>query len=94
MIHAAVGLAIDGSISGVSEGGIVDLRTYGIGFSEKQGNTWTIGVIGKQLHLHEIDELIQDIHSARLGLVPYMELVDQIKHPAKPFPTPELGKLL
>lgn len=56
---------------------------FGIGFTERRGNTWTIGVLGKRLHLHEIDELIQDIHNARLGLVPYMDLVDKINHPAK-----------
>jgi hypothetical protein len=40
------------------------------------------------------DELTENILAARLGLVPYMELADKIKHPAKPFPLPVLGKRL
>jgi hypothetical protein len=95
LIHAALAVVADGSISGVPQGAIVDLRTYGIGFTKQQGNTWTIGVVGKRLNLHEIDELIQRINEARLGLAPYMELVDKIKHPPKPFPMPpEIGRLL
>jgi hypothetical protein len=94
LIHAAVAVAGDASILGVPKGGILDLRTYGIGFSKRKGNTWAIGVIAKRLHLHEIDKLIQDVHNARIGLVPFMEMADTIKHPAKPFPAPTLGKLL
>lgn len=94
MIHAALAIAGDGSISGVPSGAIVDLRTYGLGFSEQQDNTWTIGVIGKRFDLYEIDKLIEEFNKARVGLRPYMELVDKIKHPPKPFPMPERGKLL
>lgn len=92
LIHAALALASDGSIAGVPAGSVIDLRTYGVGFTSRKGNTWTIGIVGKRLHLHEIDRLTADVHRARLGLVPYMELVDTIKHPAKPFPMPKLGK--
>jgi hypothetical protein len=94
MIHAALGVVSDGSVTGVPAGSVVDLRTYGIGFTSRKGNTWTIGFVGKRLHLHEIDRLTNDIHAARLGLVPYMELVDKIRHPAKPFPMPKVGKPL
>lgn len=39
VIHGALGIANDGSISSVPKGSIVDLRTYGVGFSKRQGNT-------------------------------------------------------
>jgi hypothetical protein len=94
MIHAALAVVSDGSIAGVPAGSIIDLRTHGMGFTKRKGNTWTIGIVGKRLHLHEIDRLTADIQKARRGLVPYMQLVDQIKHPAKPFPMPRLGKRL
>ncbi len=94
LIHTALGTASDGSISGVPSGGVVDLRTFGIGFTGKKGNTWTIGLVGKRVHLHEIDKLTEAIHKARVELGPYMELVDKIKHPPKPFPPPERGKLI
>jgi hypothetical protein len=94
MVHAALGRAGDDSISGVPAGSVVDLRTYGIGFTRRKGNTWTIGIVGKRLHLGEIDKLTEDVHSARVGLVPYMELADEIRHPPKPFPMPALGKRL
>jgi hypothetical protein len=94
MIHAALGVVGDGSVAGVPAGSVIDLRTYGIGFTARKDNTWTIGILGKRFHLHEIDRLIADIHNARLGLVPFMELVDKINHPAKPFPMPKLGQRL
>jgi hypothetical protein len=94
MIHAALGMAADGSISGVPSGSIVDLRTYGVGFSKQEGNIWTIGVIAERFHLNEIDKLIDELHKARVGLSPYMDLVDEIKHQPKPFPIPKVGKLL
>jgi hypothetical protein len=94
MIHAALGIAGDGSVAGAPAGSVIDLRTYGIGFTARKGNTWTIGILGKRFHLHEIDRLIADIHKARLGLVPFMQLVDEIKHPAKPLPLPKLGQRL
>jgi hypothetical protein len=73
---------------------VIDLRTYGLGFSSNEGNKWTIGVVGKRVELREFDELTEKIRAARLSLVPFMELVDKIKHPARPFPLPELGKRL
>jgi hypothetical protein len=90
-IHSALGLAADNSIAGVPAGSIVDLRSYGIGFTSQTGNTWAIGIVGKRVRLQDIDDLTEQIHAARLGLVPFMELADRIKHPAKPFPTPEVG---
>lgn len=93
MIHAALGLAGDGSIAGVPAGSVIDLRTYGIGFTERIGdNTWKIGVVGERFHLRQIDQLIDEVHAARRGLIPYMELVGKIRHPAKQFPEPALGK--
>jgi hypothetical protein len=94
MVHASLGIANDGSIARVPKGSIVDLRTYGLGFSKRQGNTFTIGIVGKRIHLHEIDRLIDDLHKARVGLAEYMDLIDAIKHPPKPFPTLRVGKLL
>lgn len=94
MIHAALAVVSDGSVAGAPAGSIIDLRTYGIGFTARKGNMWTIGILGKRFHLHEIDRLIADIHKARLGLVPFMTLVDKIKHPAKPLPIPRLGQRL
>jgi hypothetical protein len=46
------------------------------------------------LHLHEIDRLTADIDDARIGLIPFMKLVNKIKHPAKPFPMPTVGMRL
>jgi hypothetical protein len=94
MIHAALGRVGDNSIAGVPAGSVIDLRSYGIGFTSQSGNTWTIGIVGKRRELHEIDDLTEQIHSARRSLVPYMDLADKIKHPAKPFPLPEVGKRL
>jgi hypothetical protein len=94
MIHAALGIAADGSVPNVPPGSVIDLRTYGLGFSSVEGNKWTIGVVGKRVELREFDELTEKIRAARLSLVPFMELVDKIKHPARPFPMPELGKRL
>ncbi len=94
MIHAALALAGDGSIAGVPAGSIIDLRTYGVGFTSKKGDTFTFGFVGKRVHLHEIDRLTADIHKARVGLSPFMELVDEIRHPAKPFSIPKLGARL
>jgi hypothetical protein len=80
-IHAALGIVGDSSISGVPAGSVVDLRTYGVEVTSSEGNTWTIGIVGQRVHLHEIDRLIEEIHTARLGLVPFMELCDKIQHP-------------
>jgi hypothetical protein len=49
MIHAALGIAGEGSIHGVSKGGVIDLRTYGIGWTKRKGNTFTLGDHGKAL---------------------------------------------
>src|SRR5262249_36372133 len=93
-IHSALGLAADNSIAGVPAGSVVDLRSYGIGFTSQRGNTWTIGIVGNRIRPQDIDDLTEQIHAARRDLVPFMALADEIKHPAKPFPMPELGKRL
>jgi hypothetical protein len=48
-----------------------------------QVRSLTIGAVAKTIDLNEIDKLIDDLNQARLGLVPYMELVDKITHPRK-----------
>jgi hypothetical protein len=94
LIHTALATVSDGSIQGIPPGSIVDLKTVGIGFTQLDSNTWSIGTIGKRVHLHEIEELTDAIVKVRVELAPFLELVDAIKHPAKPFPKPEHGKLL
>lgn len=92
LIHAALGLAGDGSIAGVPAGSVVDLRTYGVGFTSQKGNTFTIGIVGKRVDLDEIDRLTADVQKARIGLRPYMDLVDKIRHASKMFPMTPVGK--
>src|SRR5580700_759310 len=46
LIHSALAVAVDDLIPGVPAGSVVDLRTFGIGFTERVGNTWTLGVVG------------------------------------------------
>jgi hypothetical protein len=92
LIHSAIGIVNDDSVVGVPAGSAIDMRTYGIGFTKQEGNTFTFGVVAERVNLDEIDSLCNDVRQARVDLVPYMELVDQIKHPAKPFPLPVLGK--
>jgi hypothetical protein len=94
LIHAALGVAGHDFITGVPAGSVINLRTCGFGFTEQKGDTWTIGYVGKRIHLEDIDLLTADIHNARLSLVPYMELVDKIKHPPRALPMPEVGKRL
>jgi hypothetical protein len=94
MIHAALGVVSDASVPGAVAGSVIDLRTYGWGFRSNEGNTCTIGIVGKRFELHELDELTQQIHNARLSLVPFMELADEIRHKASLPPAPELGKRL
>ena len=86
LIHAALGVIRDGSIAGVPAGSVIDLRTFGLGYTSRKGNTWTIEVLGERLHLHEIDQLIADVHQARLGLIPHMQLVDQVNRPRQALP--------
>jgi hypothetical protein len=93
LIHAAVGQVADGSIAGVSAGSAIDLRTYGFGFKPIGENAWAIVKVGNRIGPEEIDKLTEEIQAARLSLVPYMKLADQIMHPPKPFPFPVPGKL-
>jgi hypothetical protein len=93
-IHAAFGIAGEGVIPGIPAGSVIDLRSVGIGFTSQEGNTWTLGALGKRVHLSEISRLTDEIHAARVSLIAYMELVDDIKHPPRPFPMPVLGKKL
>jgi hypothetical protein len=86
LIHLAAGFVSDNSIHDIPAGSIVDLRTVRFGVTKKEntsdgGTSWTIGVVAKKLDMNEIDKLIDDLQQARLGLVPYMELVDRITHP-------------
>jgi hypothetical protein len=88
MIHAAIGVAGDDFIPGAPRGSLIDLRTYGLQFRPDGPNRWTIGIGAKRVELGEVDKLTENIHAARLSLVPFMELADKIKHPPKPFPVP------
>lgn len=72
------------SIPGIPAGSVIDLRTYGMGFTSWDGKSGTAGM----------DKLIADIHEAQFGFTPYMELVDKIRHPAREFPEPAEGKLI
>jgi hypothetical protein len=80
-VHIAAGIVSDDSIDGVPAGSVIDLRTCGIGRTKVDGGTETFGIVAKKIDLVEIDNLVDDIQKARLGLVPYMELVDEIIHP-------------
>jgi len=84
LIHLAAGFVSNDSIHGIPPGSVIDLRTYGFGTTNSEGNSGTIGLIATKIDVNQIDKLIGDIQQARLGLVPYMELVDKITHPAKP----------
>lgn len=94
LIHSALAVAVDDLIPGVPAGSVVDLRTFGIGFTERVGNTWTLGVVGERVDFEDIDRLTAEVNEARVGLARYMRLADEIKHPARPFPMPVLGKKL
>jgi hypothetical protein len=84
LIHLAAGFVSNNSIHGIPAGSVIDLRTYGFGgISIRKGRSWTIDPVATKIDLNETDKLIEDIQQARLGLVPYMELVDKITHPAK-----------
>jgi hypothetical protein len=82
LIHAGLALVSDDSVHGVPPGSIIDLRTYGLGVTGRTPNSVTVGVVAKQVKLDEISSLARALHDARLSLVPYMDLADQIKHPA------------
>jgi len=84
----------DNSIAGIPAGSVIDLRTYGTGFTSWDGSSGTIGYIAKQIDFQEMDKLTADIHEARVGFSPYMELVDKIEHPAREFPEPAQGELI
>jgi hypothetical protein len=78
MIHLAAGVAGDG-IHGIAAGTPIDLRSYGLGTTGRDGGTFTVGLVATKVDLGKIDKLIEDITQARLGLVPFMELVDRIR---------------
>ncbi|MGO8845936.1 MAG: hypothetical protein ACLQFI_11510 [Methylocella sp.] len=94
LIHAALMTVSDGSIHGIPPGSIIDGRTYGFGCTKQDGNVFCIGLVAKRVHLDDIDRLFDDIRNARVGLVPFMELVDKIPEPAKSIRTLKVGKLL
>jgi hypothetical protein len=93
-IHIGAGIVSDNSIAGIPAGSVIDLRTYGMGFTSWDGSSGTIGYIAKKIDFQEMDKLTADIHEARVGFGPYMELVDKIEHPAREFPEPAQGKLI
>ena len=83
LIHLAAGFVSTNSIHGVPAGSTINLRTFGIGVTKREGSSWTIGYVAKTIDIDEIDKLINDINEARLGLIPYMDLVDTITHPPR-----------
>jgi hypothetical protein len=93
-IHIAAGTVSDNSIPGIPAGSVIDLRTYGLGFTHWDGKSGTIGYVARTIDSEEMDKLINDIHEARIGFTPYMDLVDKIRHPAQRFPEPEEGQLI
>lgn len=78
-IHLAAGIVSNNSVDGVPAGSAIDLRTFGIGVTSEG----MIGLVATKIDLDEIDRLIDDINQARLGLSPYMDLIDKVKHPPK-----------
>jgi hypothetical protein len=93
-IHAAAGIVSDNSIPGIPAGSVIDLRTYGMGFTSWDGESANIGYVAKKIDFEGMDKLIADIHQAQIGFTPYMELVDKIEHPAREFAEPAEGKLI
>jgi hypothetical protein len=96
LIHVAAGIVSNNSILGIPAGSAINFRAYGIGVIDSEddsrrigrvtnsdGDSWTIGLVATKIDVDEIDKLIDDIQQAQRGLVPYMELVDKITHPAK-----------
>jgi len=84
LIHAALRIVTDEHIHGIPPGSIIDVRTYGFGCTKQEGNKFAFGWLAKRVNLDEIDRLVDDLHNARIGLVPFMELVENIPQPAKP----------
>jgi hypothetical protein len=93
-VHIAAGIVSDNSIHGIPAGSVIDLRTYGIGYTRWDGKSGTIGYVAKKIDFDEMDRLIAEIHAARVEFVPYMDLIDSISHPPRIFPAPEEGKLI
>jgi hypothetical protein len=93
-IHVAAGIVSNDSIPGIPAGSVIDLRTYGIGFTSWDGQRGNIGYVAKKIDLREMSKLTKDIHEAQLGFTPYMELIDKIESPTREFPEPAEGKLI
>jgi hypothetical protein len=93
-IHVAAGIVSDNSILGIPAGSVIDLRTYGMGFTSWDGESANIGYVAKKIDFEGMDKLIADIHRAQIEFTLYMELVDKIEHPAREFPEPAEGKLI
>jgi hypothetical protein len=93
-VHVAAGTVSDNSISGISAGSVIDLRSYGMGFTSWDGTSGSIGYVAKKIDFGEMDKLVEEIHAARMGFAPYMDLVDKIGHPPQRFPQPAEGRLI
>jgi hypothetical protein len=93
-IHIAAGIVSDNSIPKIPAGSVIDLRSYGLGFTRWDGKSGMIGYVARKIDLDEMDKLVDDIHNARIGFTPYMDLVDKIEQPPLRVPEPAEGKLI
>lgn len=84
-IHLSTAIVSDDSLPGIPPGSIINLRSYGLGVIVRAPNSATFGFVAERIHLAEIDQLTDEIHQARLGLVPFMELIDKIEHSPQSF---------
>jgi len=83
-IHISVAVVSDDSLPDIPPGSVINLRSYGLGVMARTPNSATFGLVADRIHLAEIDLLTEEIHQARLGLVPFMELIDKIQRSPQP----------
>lgn len=94
LTHACFAIAEDDTIPGIPRGSVIDWRTFGTGFVEVEKNTFALTIIAKKVDLQQIDDLTENIHQARMALLPFWTLANQISHPDKRIRLPAHGKLL
>jgi hypothetical protein len=94
LIHAAFMTVTDHSIQGIPPGSIIDGLTYGFGCTRQEGNVFSFGLLAKRVHLDDIERLTDDIHSARIALIPFLRLVDEIPQSPKSLTGALPGRLL
>jgi hypothetical protein len=94
LIHAGFAITGDDSIPGIARGSVINWRTYGLGFVGMEENTFELRIIAKKVDLQKIDDLTENIHKARVALLPFWTLADKISHSDKRIRLPAHGKLL